>query len=207
VVGASGFEPPTSWSRTLGRPILQAIAWLCNLPIPCSFRHFLNHFQTFRLAQGCTELSPLVTRKGQEKGKLTQVLDSRFTHHYRPPASHCDRTSQVRRRAWTSDQERLVFHRRWITHWPEVSYFRFPLASHPEHPIAGIQNPPIDRSSPFAASLSSDRRGQEFRCQHAGPKKLATRDIRRSLHASWRAVSRSDDGARRWYPAPSVGCW
>src|SRR5215470_13411390 len=109
MVGATGFEPVTSWSRTLGRPILQAIAWLCNLPIPCSFRHFLNHFQTFRLAQGCTELSPLVTRKGQEKGKLTQVLDSRFTHHYRPPASHCDRTSQVRRRAWTSDQERLVF--------------------------------------------------------------------------------------------------
>ena len=98
MVGASGFEPPTSWSRTLGRAILQAFAGVCKLPIPCSFPHFLNDFQRFCFAPVCSRLPSLDARKGQEKGKLTQVFDSRFTHQCRLPAFHFGRTSPVRKR-------------------------------------------------------------------------------------------------------------
>ena len=105
LAGASGFEPPTSWSRTLGRPILQAFAAVCKSPIHSSFHHFLNDFQTFRFAPVCTELSTLVAREGQEKGKVSQVIDSWFTHHCRPRASRCGRTSHARKRAETGDRE------------------------------------------------------------------------------------------------------
>ena len=66
----------TAWSRTRGRAILQAFAGVCRLPIQCSFLHFLNDFQSPRLALACSRLSPLDARKGQEKGKLCQVVDS-----------------------------------------------------------------------------------------------------------------------------------
>lgn len=83
-------------SRTLGRPILQSFASVCKLPIQCSFLHFLNDFQGPRLALACSRLSPLVARKGQEKGKPCQVVDSRFTRRYRRSASRCGHTSQGR---------------------------------------------------------------------------------------------------------------
>jgi hypothetical protein len=54
---ASGFEPPTSRSQTLGRPILQALAGVCKFPTQCSFLHFLNDFQSLRLALACSRLS------------------------------------------------------------------------------------------------------------------------------------------------------
>src|SRR5215469_7537095 len=103
MVGATGFEPVTSWSRTLGRPVLHAFAGLCKLPIPCSFLHFLNDFQGFCFAPVCSRLPSLDARKGQEKGKLTQVFDSRFSHQCRLPAFHFGRTSPVRKRLGRGD--------------------------------------------------------------------------------------------------------
>jgi len=69
-IGCGGFEPPTSWSRTLGKPILQAFAAVCKSPIHSSFLHFPNDFQGFRLALSCIGLPSLDARKGQEKGKV-----------------------------------------------------------------------------------------------------------------------------------------
>src|SRR6516225_717090 len=41
----------------------------------------------------CSGLPPLAARKGQEKGKVDQVLDSWFTHQLATRASRCSRTS------------------------------------------------------------------------------------------------------------------
>src|SRR5215470_1671072 len=71
LVGASGFEPPTSWSRTFGQPLLQAYAGICKSSIQPSLLRFLNDFQSFRFAPVCSQLPTLDARKGQEKGKVT----------------------------------------------------------------------------------------------------------------------------------------
>jgi hypothetical protein len=105
VVGASGFEPPTSRSRTLGRPFLQALAGVCKLPIQCSFLHFLNDFQSLRLALGCSRLSPLVARKGQEGQTLPSCWF--LIHSSAPPfgiwlRSHNPRPAECVLQQWGS---------------------------------------------------------------------------------------------------------
>ena len=97
MVGASGFEPPTSWSRTLGRPILQAFVRSCRSSIRSSFLRFLNEFPRIRLACACTELSRVDAGKGQEKGKVRQLIDSWFIHLSHPLASRCGRRTSMER--------------------------------------------------------------------------------------------------------------
>jgi len=68
--GATGFVSVTSWSQTLGQPLLQAYAGICKSSIQPSFLRFLNDFQSFRFAPVCSQLPTLDARKGQEKGKV-----------------------------------------------------------------------------------------------------------------------------------------
>jgi hypothetical protein len=55
---------------------LLAFVGICKSPIHSSFLHFPNDFQGFRLAPACSGLPSLDAQKGQEKGKVRQVLDS-----------------------------------------------------------------------------------------------------------------------------------
>src|SRR5215831_12215488 len=74
LVGASGFEPPTSWSRTFDAPLWLGFAGDCRSYtfqlIDVQFLPFLNPDRGFHPAPaGDDGLRRLVARKGQGQGR------------------------------------------------------------------------------------------------------------------------------------------
>jgi hypothetical protein len=75
------------WIRTtdllvpnLGKARFACFCRSLQITIPFSFLHSLNDFRIFPLVPSCTGLPSLNARKGQEKGKVGQVLDFWFAH-------------------------------------------------------------------------------------------------------------------------------
>src|ERR1035438_4204719 len=85
MVGAEGFEPSTSWSRTRGTAILPGFAPYADLPYSSSSARVFNGLRANGLACVCAQLQTLVARKGQEKGKVCGAPKLVRGHHSDPP--------------------------------------------------------------------------------------------------------------------------
>jgi len=133
----SNHRPPgPEPENTLFCRALQVLADPPYIPV---FALFSTTCRAFRLAPVCTALRLLVARKGREKGKVSQVIDSRFTHHCRPPASRCGRTDRLRMPAGTGDPKHPARPHRSRKQGNRPSRFR--LSSPPsEHAITRTRN-------------------------------------------------------------------
>src|SRR5579864_3648923 len=80
LVGASGFEPPTSWSRTLGQPFCRVLYRYADFLYSPSSACVFSGLAAVCFALACTQLATLVARKGQEKGKVFEAPELAADH-------------------------------------------------------------------------------------------------------------------------------
>ncbi len=88
LVGASGFEPPTSWSRTRGQRFCRVLRRFADLPYSPSSACVFNGLRAAGFACVCTQLQALVARKGQEKGKVCGAPEI-APDHFSDPHGFC----------------------------------------------------------------------------------------------------------------------
>ena len=110
LVGAEGFEPSTSWSRTRGQPLLQPFAGICRSSVHSGFLRFFNGFQEVPPCAGLHRVAAFRcvkrARKGQYLGcQSASIWAFRFPVPGRECAASATRSVLRRTPDWDSPTE------------------------------------------------------------------------------------------------------